>query len=140
MNKEKLNLTCLMVDDLINNEHNSMQSDNFNILGGNEEVNNNINNEDININEDENSFNIIKNSHELQKTPNKFIFENINIFNSLLIMMNNISFINDDFLREKSKNIINNCDFNNEYCLSSILYHMNRKMWNYQDKLKNKEL
>ena len=140
MNKEKLNLTCLMVDDLINNEHNSMQSDNFNILGGNEEVNNNINNEDININEDENSFNIIKNSHEFQKTPNKFIFENINIFNSLLIMMNNISFINDDFLREKSKNIINNCDFNNEYCLSSILYHMNRKMWNYQDKLKNKEL
>jgi hypothetical protein len=55
-------------------------------------------------------------------------------------MINNISFINDDFLREKSKNIINNCDFNNEYCLSSILYHMNRKMWNYQDKLKNKEL
>ena len=135
-NQENLNSTFFMVDELINNEHNSIQSDNFNVLGGNEEVNNNINNENINLNEDENGFNIIKNYHELQRTPNKFIFENINIFNSLLIMINNISFINEDFLREKSKNIINKCDLNNKYCLSSILYHMNRKMWNYPHELK----
>jgi hypothetical protein len=63
----------------------------------------------------------------------KFLFENINIFNSLLIMMNNISFINDYLLKDKTKFIINNCESNNKYCLSSILYYMNKKMWNYVD-------
>jgi hypothetical protein len=63
----------------------------------------------------------------------KFLFENINFFNSLLIMMNNISFINDYLLKDKTEFIINNCESNNKYCLSSILYYMNKKMWNYVD-------
>ena len=66
----------------------------------------------------------------------KFLFENINIFNSLLIMMNNISFINDYLLKDKTKCTIKNCESNNKYCLSSILYYMNKKMWNYVDESK----
>ena len=66
--------------------------------------------------------------------PSCFLFENINIFNSMLIIMNNISYINNYFLKERTKTIINNCDCNNQYCLSCILYYMHKYMWNYRDK------
>ena len=65
--------------------------------------------------------------------PKNFLFENINIFNSLLIMINNVSFINKYFMKDKSKQIIQKCKSKNEYCLSMILYIMNKNMWNYKN-------
>lgn len=65
------------------------------------------------------------------------ILEKVNLFNSVLIMMNNISFINEYFSRIETKEIIDKCENNNKsYCLSSILYFLNKCMWNNNNEKK----
>ena len=68
----------------------------------------------------------------IEITPNNcMIFEKMNLFNSILIMMNNISYINEYFSKIESKQIIDKCEKNNKnYCLSSILFYLNKCMWN----------
>ena len=71
---------------------------------------------------------------------NSEIFENINIFNSILIIMNNISFINNYFSNPIVNNIIYNCTIHNKpYCLSHILYYMHKYLWNLEGKYKISE-
>ena len=86
--------------------------------------------EEIFFSESLNINNIINNQN-----PNKCsIFEKINIFNSLLIILNHISFINEYFSKKTIKNIIDNCNISNQYCLSSILYYINNYLWNKNGK------
>ena len=68
------------------------------------------------------------------------IFVNINIFNSVLIMINNISFINNYFIKKETINKINSCEKNNKFCLSSILYNINKYLWNSKTKKSENDL
>ena len=56
------------------------------------------------------------------------IFEKENIFNSLLIKINNIPFIIDYFSKTNINKIINKCE-EKDQCLTSILYYINKYMW-----------
>ena len=75
-------------------------------------------------------------SKEIKKIPHQCkIIEKINIFNSILIMINNVKGINDYFSNAKGKSIIEKCDKKyNSNCLSSILYNFNKYMWNDESK------
>ena len=81
--------------------------------------------------------NIIK-GRNIEKIPSDSqIFEKINIFNSILIIMNNISFINNYFSNPIVNNIIDKCQIHNKpYCLSHILYYMHKHLWNLEGKNK----
>jgi hypothetical protein len=48
--------------------------------------------------------------------------------------MNNISFINNYLQAYQTKNIIYNCNNDNQYCMSGILYYINKYLWNYNEK------
>ena len=70
------------------------------------------------------------NNKTISIAPNYIkIFEKINIFNSILIMINNISIINNYFYEDEIINKINICEKNNNNCLSSILYYINKYLW-----------
>ena len=69
------------------------------------------------------------------KPPNDCIlFENINIFNSILIMLINISTINEYFKNDKTKSLIDACDKNNKNCITSVLFYLHSYLWNTKDK------
>ena len=56
------------------------------------------------------------------------VYENINIFNSILISLNNNSLINKYFQGQRDEQILR-LEKNNQYCLSSILYYLNKFLW-----------
>ena len=92
----------------------------------NENLENNDNIENIEDNE---------NQEDLSNSPNYFsVLQNINIFNSVLIILNNISFIMDYF-SSNIDYIIQKCQFNNTYCLTFITYYMNKYLWKSDDYL-----
>lgn len=78
---------------------------------------------------------------EKKKIPQYLkIFQKVNIFNSILIIMNNIKEINDAFTDINGKDIVKNCE--KKYranCLTSILYYLNKYMWDNEDKKENSE-
>ena len=85
----------------------------------------------------ENNENIIndENEEDISYSPNYFsLLQNINIFNSVLIILNNISFIRDYF-SSNIDYIIQKCQFNNAYCLAYITYYMNKYLWKIDDYL-----
>ena len=123
----------------------------------NEKIKINNNNNNINLNQDQNNLltqtninNKILNKNALNnktttskntKNPNCIIIlEKINIFNSILIMINNTSNINNYFKKKETINKINICEQNNKYCLSSILYNINKNLWNSKNKKSEKDL
>jgi len=55
-------------------------------------------------------------------------------------MINNIDFINNYLSENINKNYISSCDRNKQYCLSSILYYINRYLWNLREKLEISEI
>ena len=62
------------------------------------------------------------------KIPKKvFLFDNPNLFDSFLIILNHNYYINKYL--EKNAQKIDNCDKKNKYCLSSILYYINKYLW-----------
>ena len=72
----------------------------------------------------------IHNSETITLIPNNFsVLENANIFNLLLIMLNNISDITDYFSNEYSQEIINKCDKNSQNCLTFIIYYIYKYLW-----------
>ena len=69
------------------------------------------------------------------KPPNDCIlFENINIFNSILIMLINIPIINEYFKNDKTKSLIDACDKNNKNCITSVLFYLHSYLWNTKEK------
>ena len=62
-----------------------------------------------------------------QKPNHCKIFDNINLFNSILIMLINNNFI-DTFLSDKYE-IIKIIEKKNKNCLSSIIYHLDKFVW-----------
>ena len=125
-------------DNIINNNNldNNNTDNNINVKINEQKLTDNIENEEdkeIKFSQNLNIGNIIIEKN--LKIPNYFsLFENIDIFNSILIILNNNTFINEYFLKEKIKKIIYNCENNNLYCLSSILYHMSKYLWNSKEK------
>ena len=113
---------------IINNNrniiNNNINNNNHSIINNNINNHNNINNNNNNNNHNHNNIN---NNINNQNIYDK-IYAKINIFNSLLIMINNISFIIDYFSKDLIQNIINKCEENDQYCLTSILYYINRYM------------
>jgi len=110
-------------------------------------INNSENNEqkkiDILIDTIENNMNLIlddesnisrenqeeKIEYKKSNSPNYFlVLEKINIFNSILIILNNISF-NIDYFSSNIEHIINNCQLINIHCLTSITYYINKYLW-----------
>ena len=69
------------------------------------------------------------------KKPNYCkIFEKINIFNSTLIMLINTTEIKKYCLNKEKYEKIIMCEKNRKYCLSSILYHLDKFVWDDNDK------
>lgn len=96
------------------------------------------NNENIQNNEniaDNQNIQNNENEEDLSNSPKYFsVLQNINIFNSVLIILNNISFVMDYF-SSNIDYIIQNCQFNNIYCLTFITYYMNKYLWKNDDYL-----
>jgi hypothetical protein len=78
-----------------------------------------------------------KNSKNISIKPiNCDIFNKIDLFNSVLLIINNISFIKNYFSNDGAIDLIKKCEKNNKYCLSSISYYINKYFW-YEN---NKEI
>ena len=60
------------------------------------------------------------------------LFDDINILNSILIMINNISLVNKYFLKESGKNKIQLATQYFQYSLISLIYYINKSLWNYE--------
>lgn len=85
----------------------------------------------ININKNVSNLN----NNNITNENSSEIFNKINIFNSILIMMNNISYMNEYFSKLEIKDTISDCENHNQpFCLTSILYYINKFMWNNNDK------
>ena len=59
------------------------------------------------------------------------IFEKIDIFNSCLIMISNVSFLYDYFVKDLTLKRIENCAENVKYCLCNILFLIHKNLWEY---------
>lgn len=70
-----------------------------------------------------------KKNISIKKKNNDKIFNNINIFNSTLIMLINITFTKKFCFNKEKYEKIKICENNIEYCLSSILYHLAQIAW-----------
>ena len=64
------------------------------------------------------------------------ILEDINIFNSILIILNNNIFIQELFDNKEMKKIEDSKNNNKQNCLSRILFYMGLYLWNDKDKYK----
>ena len=60
------------------------------------------------------------------------LFDDINIMNSILIMINNISLVNKYFLKESGKSKIQLATQYFQYSLISLIYYINKSLWNYE--------
>ena len=135
-NKEEENLDLnININNLIENKQNK---------------NNNNNNYNRNIEEESNqsrSERRMKRSISYSNlnldsiTPQKvFLFDNYNIFDSILIILSNNTYISKYFTKNQNK--IYNCEKNNQYCLSIILHYINKYLWTKKPELiiKKKDL
>jgi len=76
--------------------------------------------------------NIFKNRSIL---PNNCdIFKKLELFNSILLIINNISLIKNYFSKDKVIDLIEKCEKNDKYSLSSISYYINKCLWQINDK------
>ena len=123
----------LNINEIINQKNEEISTK---TIDNNNENSNIINNKKTKDNKDEshrlrriNSFSNFEIKEKMISTPKYFkIYDKINIFNSILIMLNNNSIINDYFQKDRKQQIIE-CEKNNEYCLSSILYYLYKYLW-----------
>ena len=70
---------------------------------------------------------ITKNISIIPKSCN--IFKKFELFNSILLIINNISLIKKYFSKLEAFDLIKKCQKNNKYCLSSISYYINKYLW-----------
>ena len=147
-------------NDEINNEQNQENNNNENIINNNN-VNNNINqnininnelNQQSNNNQNNsNNNNIINNQIQNNNSPNNqktfidyaklfsnnkiprkvFLFDNPNIFDSFLIILNNINYISKYIERKEEiiKKNIKKYEEAEHYYLTGILYYINKYLW-----------
>ena len=81
-----------------------------------------------------------KNSKNISIKPiNCDIFNKIDLFNSVLLIINNISFIKNYFSNDEAINLIKKCEKNNKYCLSSISYYISKYFWYENNKEKKSQ-
>ena len=85
-------------------------------------------------------FNTFSNLNDIDKIPQNinFLFDDLNIFDSILLILIYNSFINAYLDKNKTK--ILSCEKKYKYCLSSILYDIYDYIWESNDeKLKNEK-
>ena len=88
------------------------------------------------------NFNNVNKSERRALFPQYFeVLKNANIFNLLLIMLNNISYIRD-YIANVSEEKIINCNKNNQNSLIFIIYYFNKYLWrtNGFDKITKEDL
>ena len=103
---------------MIHSQYENLENNNNNEILENKE--NLVGNENIIFNE---------NQEDLSNSPNYFsVLQSINIFNSVLIILNNVSFV-IDYFSFNVDNIIQNYKLNNPYCLTKIVYYINKYLW-----------
>ena len=130
------------INNIINIENNNQNDINENLNIGNN-INKGINiykEDNNNIEMEQKEKNILKKritltniSGNILTEPNYcIIFDDINILNSILIMLNNISLVNKYFLKETGKNKIKMADQYFQYSLISLIYYINKSLWNYE--------
>ena len=121
------NDNLLAYNEFLRINFNLKTNDIYNLMVGSQYENLENNNNEIL----ENNENIINNENQddISNSPNYFsVLQNINIFNSVLIILNNVSFV-IDYFSSNIDNIIQNYRLNNAYCLSKIAYYMNKYLW-----------
>ena len=127
-------------------QENILITNNYEINLNNNKINLKINKEKINEkkikNKERKEIYKIFNIEKIISSPNRycFAFEKINIFNSILIMINNIQGVSRYSSDDNIKKIINHCILNNEYSLSSLLCHLNNSFWKDTSYLKIEKL
>ena len=62
------------------------------------------------------------------------IFNKLELFNSLLLIINNISLIKNYFSKDKVIDLIKKCEKNDKYSLSSISYYIGKYLWRTNNK------
>ena len=85
-------------------------------------------------------FNTFSNLNDIDKIPQNisFLFDELNIFDSILLILIYNSFINAYLDKNKTKILF--CEKKHKYCLSSILYYIYDYIWESNDeKLKNEK-
>ena len=134
-------------DNIDNNNNSNFENNNPNDINENLNIENRINMEN-NICKEENNNNEMeqkeKNNTKRRITLNTLngniltepnyciLFDDINILNSILIMINNISIVNKYFLKESGKNKIQLATQYFQYSLISLIYYINKSLWNYE--------
>ena len=123
----------------INDNHYSLIRSQNNIEGNNN--NNKRQNQNNKIINPENTKNLIKRAKSAQNLtkniaenisiiPNNCdIFNKLELFNSLLLIINNNSLIKNYFSNDKVIDLIKKCKKNDKYSLSSILYYIGKNLW-----------
>ena len=134
-------------DNIVNNNNINFENNNPNDINENLNIENSINMKN-NICKEENNNNEMeqKEKNNMKRTitlditngniltePNYCILvDDINILNSILIMINNISIVNKYFLKESGKNKIELATQYFQYSLISLIYYINKSLWNYE--------
>jgi hypothetical protein len=123
----------------INDNHYSLIRSQNNIEGNNN--NNKRQNQNNKIINPENTKNLIKRAKSAKNLtkniaenisiiPNNCdIFNKLELFNSLLLIINNNSIIKNYFSNDKVIDLIKKCKKNDKYSLSSILYYIGKNLW-----------
>ena len=147
VNKSSLNIRKNLINNVEKNQSNNHPNININ-LENNNIINNNLNiNNEIQNNEDDLNKNLRLNN-EVDKNNNKnidyaklfsynkiprkvFLFDNLNIFDLFIIILNNNYYINKYFAKNEDviKNYIAKCEKTNTYCLIGLLYYINKYLW-----------
>ena len=93
----------------------------------------NYTNDKINSRKRAKSF--IKITKNISLIPNNCnIFKKYDLFNSLLLIINNISLIKNYFSKVEFIDLIKKCEKRNKHCLSSISYYINKYLWHTNNK------
>ena len=71
----------------------------------------------------------------LEEPNNSLLFKTINIFNSFLIMLNNISNINEFLSKSQIIKEIDNLNKNDRFNLITIFFNLNKSFWNLSSEM-----
>ena len=136
-------------DNIDKNNNSNFENNNPNDINENLNIENRINMENNICKEENNNNNNEMEQNEKNNTKRRItlntingniltepnyciLFDDINILNSILIMINNISIVNKYFLKESGKNKIQLATQYFQYSLISLIYYINKSLWNYE--------
>ena len=125
-NKNEIDLDSnLNINNIIENKQNNLQKNfNINIQKNYTKTDNNEKNQEQRIIKSNNSLKLEVKSISPQ---NINLFDDINIFDAILIILNHNTYI-DNYIQNNSEKIYKSKE-HNKYCLSIILFYINKYLW-----------